>query len=522
MIKSTFFILKYNIIKEPINLSLHTKEFFKLKQKDQRQILDKYFKKLDKDFNIDYYFNNKNSFYYHNNSEISFFNNYYFDIKIIEHNIYNIRLIDKFNLSKEKINKIIDTTLETIKNKDIDINYLFIYPDELPQKISKNINFMNYLIKKDYHNIKYITYNENESYKQRELIIEAVNIAKQNKYNIELFYNTKKELPIILTKNIDFILYLIENDIANIKYIDEKFINKLTPTDKEKLIKSIIKNKIDVNLLSQNKLLFHYLTKDYNFIISLIKDNIDNIKYIDWHNLNDLTINKIINNIVSILEKTNEQFNIESYLFKNIFYQNYNFMLYITNKDITNIKYTQVNNKELNNNLIDIYLDKISLSKQKFKLNNFILEDSYINSNLIENEKMFKYLFKHNHNLIKYINFFNLTNPKEIIIYLIKEIENKDYEFDNNNFLVNNKYPIHLSNSYLFMKYVLYKNFNNLAYIDTSMIDEPLLKKIINYACRTLYYIRGNDKKLNFDMEGYFKDSDIINNEYFQECLKCL
>lgn len=522
MIKSTFFILKYNIIKEPINLSLHTKEFFKLNQKEQRQILDKYFKKLDKNFNIDYYFNSKNSFYYQNNSEISFFNNYYFDTKIIEHNIYNIRLIDKFNLSKEKINKIIDYAIEIIKDKDIDTDYLFVYPDELPKNISKNINFMNYLTKKDYHNIKYITYNENEPHKQRELIIKSVNTAKKNKYNIELFYNTKKELPIILIKNIDFILYLIENDINNIKYIDEKFINKLTPTDKNNLIDCIIKNKINTDILSKNKILFAYLTKDYNFIIALIKNNIDNIKYIDWHNLNDLTTNKIINNIVSMLEKTNIDFNIESYLFKNIFYQNYNFMSYITNKNINNIKYTQVNNKELNNNLIDIYLDKISISNQKFNLNNFILEDGYINNNLIENEKMFKYLFKNNHNIVKYINFFNLSNSKEVIIYLIKEIEKKDYEFDNNNFLVNNKYPIHLSNNYLFMKYVLYKNFNNLAYIDISMIDSSLLKKIINYACRTLYYIRGNDKKLNFDIEGYFKDSDIIKNEYFQECLKCL
>lgn len=522
MIKAIIFILKYNIIKEPINLSLHTQDFFKLSQKTQRQVLDKYFAKLTKDFNIEYYFNNKNSFYYHNNEEKSFFNSYYFDLKILEHNIYNLRLIDKFKLSKDQINKIIDNIIEILKTMDIDIEYLFIYPDELPKLLSKNINFMNYLTNIDYCNIKYITYNEDNPNAQRKIISTAIEKAQCSPYNLEKFLNSKKELPLILKKNIDFLIYLIENDLNNIIYIDEKFLNNLTTIDKNRLTNAIIKSNINLNILLENKILFNYLNKDYNFIMKIIQNDLDNIKYVDWHNLSDKIIDKLINNIVVILKSNNCDFEIENYLFKDLFYQNYNFMLYLVNKNINNLKYSKVSNQNLNDKLIAIYLDKALLLKKKCNIENFILEDNYINSSLIENEKMFKYLFRNNHNLVKYINFFNLTNHKLVIINLIKEINNKTYEFDNSNFLINNKYPIHLSNNYLFMKYVIDKNFNNLAYIDTSMINNNDLNKIINYACKMVYYIRGNNKNLNFDLEGYFKDSDIINNDYFQECLKSL
>ena len=72
------------------------------------------------------------------------------------------------------------------------------------------------------------------------------------------------------------------------------------------------------------------------------------------------------------------------------------------------------------------------------------------------------------------------------------------------------------------MRYVIDKNFNNLSYIDLSMMDKRELKRIINYAFRMVYYIRGNNKKLSFDLEGYFKNSEIVHDDYFQECLKSL
>lgn len=72
------------------------------------------------------------------------------------------------------------------------------------------------------------------------------------------------------------------------------------------------------------------------------------------------------------------------------------------------------------------------------------------------------------------------------------------------------------------MRYVIDKNFNNLAYIDSLNVDDKTLKRIINYAFRMVYYIRGNNGNLNFDIDGYFKNSDIINNAYFKECYRSL
>ena len=72
------------------------------------------------------------------------------------------------------------------------------------------------------------------------------------------------------------------------------------------------------------------------------------------------------------------------------------------------------------------------------------------------------------------------------------------------------------------MRYVIDKNFNNLSYIDTSLVDKRELKRIINYAFRMVYYIRGKNKGLNFDIDGYFLNSMIIKDEYFLECLQSL
>ena len=105
---------------------------------------------------------------------------------------------------------------------------------------------------------------------------------------------------------------------------------------------------------------------------------------------------------------------------------------------------------------------------------------------------------------------------------LVNELEKFQGDFNNDDYLVNGKYPVVLSNSYRFMRYVIYKNFNYLAYIDTSCIDKDMLKRVINYAFRTVYYIRGNDRRLSFDIDGYFRNSMIIDDEYFLECLKCL
>ena len=62
-------------------------------------------------------------------------------------------------------------------------------------------------------------------------------------------------------------------------------------------------------------------------------------------------------------------------------------------------------------------------------------------------------------------------------------------------------------NKTIFIKYVIDKDFNNLAYIDTSNI---------------VYDLRKENNNIMFDIEGIFKTSHIINNEYFNLCLKYL
>ena len=143
MIKALIFIMKYKILKDPTNLSYHTKEFFTLSKKTQRKVLDKYFNKLDEDFSIESYFDTKESRYYENHQEITFFHCYYFDKLIIEHNVTNIKLIDKFKLSDEKIDYLINYTLELVKEENIIIQAddLINYTGNIPMKLSKNIKF---------------------------------------------------------------------------------------------------------------------------------------------------------------------------------------------------------------------------------------------------------------------------------------------------------------------------------------------------------------------------------------------
>ena len=525
MIKVTLFILKYKILKDETALSSHVREFFRLSNKDQTKVLNKYFNRLDENFNIDYYFNSKESRYYNNGEEITFFNNYEFCKKILELNIYNIFLIDKFNLSDNKINYLIEYTLKLIKEKNInlDIDRILVHNNILPERLSKNIEFIKYLIKLDIYNIKYMTTNNDKQSFQRELIKEVINIVKEKEFNLDKF-TINKELPNILISNIDFLSYIIENDIENIDYLNNIEIENETDKNKQKITESIIKfidnNDAPISILKNNKILSDHLSKDYDFINYMVKKDIDNIKYIDWHNIPDNYVTKIINNLVLKIVKEKIDFDYTIYPFKEVFKYNYMFMAYLIDKDKTNIKDIKVTDKEEVNKLIEQYLNKYH--KTKFNLKEFIDETGYINNSLIENKTMLIYLIINDNTMFKYIDFLNLNNSSEVVEIILKEIEDKTFEFKNDSFLINNKYPIPLSNSYRFMRYVIDKNFNNLAYIDTSMIDEKELKRIINYAFRMVYYIRGDNKSLNFDLDGYFRNSMIVKNDYFQECLKSL
>ena len=529
MLKSFIFILKYKILKDPINLSYHTKEFFKLSKNTQRRVLDKYFDKLDSSFSIENYFDTKESRYYDNHEEITFFNCYYFDKLIIEHDINNIKLIDKFKLVDEKINYLIGYALEIINEDKIrlDAFNLVNYNDNIPSRLGKNVRFMKYLIDIDYANVKYMVHNELCPAKQRELIQEAIAKADNLEYDLSKFLKQDKSLPNILVNNLDFLLYLIKNDIENVKYLKNNFLDNLTDSSKEDLVDNIIcsfsNNSTSIDYIENNVELALFLNRNEKFIYYIINNDLDNVKYVDWHNLTDNVKNRVINFVVDILRKSDKNFDIMSYPFREIFFQNYNFMD-LVNKDFRWIATNRVNSKDENDKLIDLFFEKIKNKKYKFKVTDFLEDGTYLNYNLVENKKMFHYLFVNNVSLVQHINFFNLKSSKMVVENLVDELEKTkiDYEFKNDDFLIEGKYPIVLSNSYRFMRYVIDKNFNNIAYMDISMIDKREKMRIINYAFRMVYYIRGKNKSLNFDFDGYFKNSEIINDEYFQECLNSL
>lgn len=528
MIKSFIFLLKYKILKDPVNLSYHPKEFFQLNKNTQRKVLDKYFTKLDHSFSIDTYFNTKESRYYQNNEEISFYNCYYFDKLAIELNPNNISLIDKFKLEQEKIDYLVSYYLTTREenNNSFHIENLLIYPEKLPLALSQNIDFMHYAVDQDFKNIKYLVYNEKYLSKQRELIQLSLVKARENNASLEAFLKKDHTLPKELKNNFDFILYLIENNICYIEYLTEEILNQTTPTSKNLLTKTIItslrKNPKALKIVEQNKVIANDLNENIDFIEYLIEDNINNISYINWHHLPDKSRNNIINYLTKKLEENQLTIDIMKYPFHPIFFENYLFMNYLIQNDFRWIAVNQVSSKEEQDKLIDLSLKQIKEKNYKFKLEDFLADGKHINHYLIENKKMLGYFFKNKVPIVQYIDFFQLNHTKSVVENILFFIEKKDYEFHNEEFLVNGKYPIPLSNSYRFMRFCIDKNFNNLAYIDLSMMDKRELKRIINYAFRMVYYIRGNNKKLNFDFEGYFQNSDIIHDQYFQECLKSL
>lgn len=531
MIRAFIFIMRYNIIKEPSNLARVTREFFKLNKNNQRKVLNKYFDELKSDFSIENYFDTKESRYYDGNEEVTFFNCYYFDKLILEHNINNIRLVDKFKLNKEKINYLINYVLEICEedNLKLDSNNLVNYKDNLPTKLGKSTRFMKYLVELDYTNIRYLIHNELCPFKQREIIKSALIKAEQDEYNLDKFLKQDKTLPNILLNNFDFIIYLVKNDIENVKYLKSDFLESLVGDNKEIFIKSIIysiSNKVNgIKYVEDNGELANVLNREVEFINCIIKLDILNIKYIDWYNITSDVRNNIINNITDILINSKKRIDIMSYPFRDLFFQNYKFMEYLIKEDFRWIAVNSVNKIEENDKLIELFFERLEKKKYKFKLTDFLGDGEYLNNNLIRNKKMLHYLFVNRVVLIKHINFFNLENARMVVENICDELEktNIDYKFKNEDYLINNKYPIVLSNSYRFMRFVIDKDFNNIAYIDTSIIDKRELKRIINYAFRMVYFIRGKNKKLNFDLnEEYFKNSSILKEDYFIECLKSL
>ena len=529
MIRAWFFILKYGILHDTSKLPKLSREFFLLSKSTQRKVLDKYFDKIADDFKIVDFFDAKEARYYDGDKEISFFNCYYFDKLCIEHDIYNIKLFDKFKLSFEQINFLINYALEIIREDNIklDVKEIVNYLNDIPVSLAKSVRFMKFLVDIDYTNIKYMQYNELWSVKQDELIKEVILKASMEEFDSSKFIKSNNVIPKVLINNFDFVMYLIKNDISYVKYLDEIFIGRLTNTDINNLVKVLIQSLRDngnLDLVMENSDLRFILVKNYEFIKYIITEDLDNVGYIDWHNLVLEVRNNIIDDIVLIVKDSDKYFDIMKYDFRELFFENYNFMEYLVESDFRWIAVTRVSSSDLNDKLIKIFFDELKKKKYKFKLSDFLEDGSYLNYRLVENKKMLHYLFKNGVNLVKHIDFLNLKNSRVVVDNFVDELEktNIEYDFKNEDFLINGKYPVILSGNYRFMRFVIDKNFNNLSYIDTSLVDKRELKRIINYAFRMVYYIRGKNKGLNFDIDGYFLNSMIIKDEYFLECLQSL
>lgn len=127
---------------------------------------------------------------------------------------------------------------------------------------------------------------------------------------------------------------------------------------------------------------------------------------------------------------------------------------------------------------------------------------------------------RNDNSYIKNIDF-NYHYNFDIIDLILEEIKIYNYKFNNEDYLRNGKYPIILSNNHSFMKYVIDKDFNNIFYIDSFNMDKNEINGIINYTFKKVYALKEKDKNITFNLDK-FKNSDIVNNNYFQECLRYL
>ena len=525
MLEVIFFLFKYKIKKDKNNLPQHCLEFFQLKEKSQMRVIDIYFECFGDEADLGMLFNDKQARYYDEGVEVSFFNSYYFCDSLVCNDINNLIFIDKFMIDDDMAEEIIKKSLCIIRREEIKVSVkeFLVYPGILPERLAMSLDFMKYLTELDAYNVKYIKYGDNIKMSQREIIKEAILRIRKRKYKIEEFYVNKK-LPEVLLKNIDFLQYMIEEDITCVKYLDERYMNNFVDNDWHRIVRAIITyiNSHDcaIELVESNIYLAQYLNKDFEFVNYMIDRCVDNVEFVDWHNIISKDIKRIIDNLALKLVRENIEFDICKYPFRNLFYSNYMFMVYLIGKDARNINYIMLNDRDEVNKIVDIYLNKYK--RNTFDVKNYLGSDGYLNPVLVENKHMLSYFIRNNNSIFKYINFKNVSLGNAIVEVILKEASKRDFEFDNDSFLVEGKYPVVLSNSYRFMRFVIDKNFNNLAYMDISMCDKRELKRVINYAFRMVYYIRGDNKGLNFDIDGYFKDSMIIHNDYFQECLRSL
>ena len=167
----------------------------------------------------------------------------------------------------------------------------------------------------------------------------------------------------------------------------------------------------------------------------------------------------------------------------------------------------------------DMVLNEFSNNELLSSLNdNYIEEDNVINNNTNIYMDDISKLIREDNSVIKDIDF-NLVD-EDMLDIILDETKIYNFRFNNNYFLRGNKYPKILSNSYKFMRYVIDMDINNIAYIDIYNVDSYNLKKIIDYTFRKIYFLQRDGNDITLDINGIFKGSDIINNDYFKDCLR--
>lgn len=145
-------------------------------------------------------------------------------------------------------------------------------------------------------------------------------------------------------------------------------------------------------------------------------------------------------------------------------------------------------------------------------------EDIILNKEIYTDRESLSNAIRNDNSYIKNIDF-NYHYNFDIIDLILEEIKIYNYKFNNEDYLRDGKYPIILSNNHSFMKYVIDKDFNNIFYVDSFNMDKNEINGIINYTFKKVYFLKEKDKNITFNCDK-FKDSNMMSNSYFIECLK--
>ena len=184
-------------------------------------------------------------------------------------------------------------------------------------------------------------------------------------------------------------------------------------------------------------------------------------------------------------------------------------------------------NNQINTNGNSLDTTSIPLIKSDSVLNSdsinekeFILpkEDIIPKEEIYTDRASLSNAIRNNNSYIRNIDF-NYHYNFNIVDLILEEIKIYNYKFNNEDYLRNGKYPTILSNNHSFMKYVIDKDFNNIFYIDSINMDKNEVNGIINYTFKKVYFLKEKDSNIKFNLDK-FNHSDIVNNNYFIECLK--